>query len=179
VPVAIRDMVVSRQISAGHEWAHTPGIPLLADLNGYLRWNLQGRESRGMLTEDRDVAERYITWVRRCLMGLRSSELCAGLVRDVLLSRDRFPGRRMEMLPDAVVTWNGLPPIPRVNSDEIGCIAADPSTGRGGNHRPGAFCVIVAGTGQRERRIPPPTHIADLSTFVCALLGQTSVQSQS
>jgi hypothetical protein len=132
-----------------------------------------------MLTADRDVAERYITWVRRCLMGLRSSELCAGLVRDVLLSRDRFPGRRMEMLPDAVVTWNRLPPISRVDSDEIGSVAADPSTGRGGNHRPGGFCVIVEGTGQRERRVPPPRHISDLSRFVSALLDQTSVNSQS
>ena len=49
VPVAVRDMVVSRQISEGHDWNGTPGIALLADLNGYLRWNLRGRERQGML----------------------------------------------------------------------------------------------------------------------------------
>jgi predicted AlkP superfamily phosphohydrolase/phosphomutase len=44
VPVAVRDLVVNRQISSGHDWRRTPGIALLADLNGYLRWNLRGRE---------------------------------------------------------------------------------------------------------------------------------------
>jgi len=178
VPVALRDMVVSRQISAGHDWGHTPGIALLADLNGYLRWNLQGRERRGMLKGDGGMLERYIAWVRQCLLGLRVSEAGTALVRDVLLSRDHFPGRRMGLLPDAVVTWSGLPPISRVYSDGIGSLAAEPSTGRAGNHRPDGFCVIVEGARQRERRIPPPSHISELSTFICALLGEPSVKLQ-
>lgn len=177
VPVAVRDMVVSRQISEGHDWGRTPGIALLADLNGYLRWNLQGRERRGMLEADGETVERYITWVRQCLLGLRASKVGTALVRDVLLSRDHFPGRRMGLLPDAVVTWSGLPPISRVYSDGIGSLAAEPSTGRAGNHRPDGFCVIVEGARQRERRIPPPSHISELSTFVRTLLGQLSVDS--
>lgn len=179
VPVALRDMVVSRQISEGHDWGRTPGIALLADLNGYLRWNLQGRERRGMLEGDGEAVERYIAWVRQCLMGLRAPEVGAALVRDVLLSRDHFPGSRLELLPDAVVTWSGLPPISQVHSDEIGSLAAEPSTGRAGNHRPDGFCVIVEGARQREWRIPPPSHISELGTFVCALLGESSVKVQS
>src|SRR4051812_12385410 len=62
VPVAVRDLVVSRQVSGGHNWARTPGLALLADLNGYLRWNLRGRERRGMVTpgpgHGRDVGGR-------------------------------------------------------------------------------------------------------------------------
>lgn len=176
VPVAVRDMVVSRQISAGHDWGRTPGIALLADLNGYLRWNLQGRERRGMLGSNGEAAERYIAWVRQCLMGLRTSEVGTALVGDVLLSRDHFPGSRMEALPDAVVTWTGLPPVSQVHSDEIGSLAAEPSTGRAGNHRPDGFCVIVEGARQRERRIAPPSHISELSTFVCALMDEPSVK---
>jgi predicted AlkP superfamily phosphohydrolase/phosphomutase len=179
VPVAVRDMVVSRQISEGHDWDRTPGIALLADLNGYLRWNLQGRERRGMLDGNGEAVERYIAWVRQCLMGLRAPEVGTALVRDVLLSRDHFPGSRTELLPDAVVTWSGLPPISQVHSDEIGSLAAEPSTGRAGNHRPDGFCVIVEGARQRERRIPPPNHISELSTYVCALLGEPSVKLQT
>jgi Type I phosphodiesterase / nucleotide pyrophosphatase len=178
-PVTVRDLVVSRQISAGHDWGHTPGIALLADLNGYLRWNLQGRERRGMLKGDGGMLERYIAWVRQCLLGLRVSEVGTALVRDVLLSRDHFPGRRMGLLPDAVVTWSGLLPISRVYSDGIGSLAAEPSTGRAGNHRPDGFCVIVEGARQRERRIPPPNHISELSAYVCALLGEPSVKLQT
>ena len=33
VPIAVRDLVVNRQISAGHDWGRTQGIALLADLN--------------------------------------------------------------------------------------------------------------------------------------------------
>jgi hypothetical protein len=33
VPIAVRDLVVSPQISAGHDWGRTQGIALLADLN--------------------------------------------------------------------------------------------------------------------------------------------------
>jgi hypothetical protein len=179
VPVAVRDMVVIRQISEGHDWGRTPGIALLADLNGYLRWNLQGRERRGMLEGDGEAVERYIAWVRQCLMGLRAPEAGTRLVGDVLLSRDHFPGGRMGLLPDAVVTWSGLPPVSQVHSEEIGSLAAEPSTGRAGNHRPDGFCVIVEGARQRERRIPPPNHISELSTYVCALLGEPSVKLQT
>jgi hypothetical protein len=172
VPVGVRDMVVSRQISGGHDWDGTPGIALLADLNGYLRWNLQGRERRGMLESDGEAAERYTAWVRQCLMGLRTSEAGPGLVRDVLLTRDHFPGKRTVQLPDVVVTWGGMPPIAQVYSVEIGPLTAEPSTGRAGNHRSNGFCVIVESPGQRERHIPPPTHISELSSLVAALLSR-------
>ena len=80
---------------------------------------------------------------------MMASEVGPAVVRDVLLSRDHFPGRRMGVLPDAVVTWSGLIPISRIYSDRIGSLAAEPSTGRAGNHRLDGFCVIVEGAGQR------------------------------
>jgi len=170
VPVGVRDMVVSRQISGGHDWNGTPGIALLADLNGYLRWNLRGRERQGMLESDGEAAERYTAWVQQCLMGLRASDARPGMVRDVFLTRDHFPGKRMAQLPDAVVTWSGIPPIAQVYSDEIGSVAAEPSTGRAGNHRSNGFCVIVEGAQRGEKQVPPPSHISELSSFVSALL---------
>ena len=170
MPVTIRDLVVNRQISSGHDWRRTPGIALLADLNGYLRWNLRGRESRGMLEPGREGLERYSGWVRQCLTGLRVSGPDLPLVRDVLLTRDHFPGRRMGLLPDAVVTWTGLPPASRVYSDGTGPLSAEPGTGRAGNHRSDGFCVIVERGAGREQRVSPPRHIAELGGFVCALL---------
>ena len=172
VPVAVRDMVVSRQISEGHDWGRTPGIALLADLNGYLRWNLQGRERRGMLQPGGEAAEDYIAWVRQCLLGLRASDVGVPLVREMLLSREHFPGRRTDLLPDAVVTWNGLPPISRVDSQGIGSLTAEAATGRAGNHRSDGFCVVLEGTGKPALRVPPPSHISDLSNFVNDKIGQ-------
>lgn len=170
VPVAVRDRVVNRQISAGHDWGRTPGIALLADLNGYLRWNLRGRERRGMLEGQGEPLERYIAWVRECLLGLRTPGAEVPLVREVLLTRDHFPGKRSALLPDAIVTWTGLAPASRIYSAKVGALTSEPGTGRAGNHRSDGFCVIVEGGNGRERHIPPPQHISELGTFVRALL---------
>ena len=65
VPVGVRDAVVSRQITGGHDWARTPGLALLADLNGYLRWNLRGRERLGVYAPQAAEQIRYIEEVVR------------------------------------------------------------------------------------------------------------------
>jgi predicted AlkP superfamily phosphohydrolase/phosphomutase len=170
VPVAVRDRVVSRQISAGHDWRLTPGIALLADLNGYLRWNIRGREGRGMLAPDDQRLERYVEWVMRCMKGLRLPGAEDSLVREVLLSPDHYPGRRTSLLPDAVVTWNGLPPLSRIHSEEIGALAAELGTGRAGNHLPDGFCVVVNRAVGGGQAIRPPSHISELASFVSSLL---------
>ena len=127
---------------------------------------------RGCSNSDGEAAERYTAWVRHCLMGLRASDAGPGMVRDVLLTRDHFPGKRMAQLPDAVVMWSGIPPIAQVYSDEIGSVAAEPSTGRAGNHRSNGFCVIVESARRGEKQVPPPSHISELSSFVSALLSR-------
>src|SRR5262245_16190604 len=83
VPVSIRDRVVDRQISGGHDWARTPGFDVLADLNGYLRLNVRGRERDGMLEPGGSMHERYIAWIRTCFESLRSADSGDRLVRDV------------------------------------------------------------------------------------------------
>jgi predicted AlkP superfamily phosphohydrolase/phosphomutase len=169
VSVRVRDMVVSRQISGGHDWSWTPGLALLADLNGYLRWNLRGRERDGMLDIEGEMLERYVGWVRRCLMELRVPEAGSEIVQDVVLSRDHFPGQRQGMLPDAVVTWSGAAPARQVHGEDIGSIRAEPSTGRSGNHRPDGFCVIVEPPGSAAS-VASPRHISELSSLACQLL---------
>jgi predicted AlkP superfamily phosphohydrolase/phosphomutase len=171
VPVAVRDRVVSRQISAGHDWRRTPGIALLADLNGYLRWNVQGREGKGMLGAGGERLERYVEWVTRCMNGLRAPGAEGPLVREVLLTPDHYTGGRTSLLPDAVVTWTGLPPVSRIHSEEIGALAAELGTGRAGNHLPDGFCVVIDRGVGRGQAVRPPSHISELATFVSSLLG--------
>ncbi len=47
VPVPVRDLVVNRSTTGGYDWNTTPAFALLADLHGYLRFNVKGREARG------------------------------------------------------------------------------------------------------------------------------------
>src|SRR5262249_39890442 len=143
VPVSIRDRVVDRQISGGHDWARTPGFDILADLNGYLRLNLHGREREGMLLPGSSIHERYVDWMRTCFESLRTEDSGDRLVRDVVFTSRAMSGPWCDRLPKAVVTWTGVPPAGHVTSDRIGSISAKLGTGRGGNHRPDGFAIVL------------------------------------
>ena len=163
VPVAVRDAVVSRQISGGHDWGRTPGLALLADLNGYLRWNLRGRERRGMLAPGTTEQVRYIEGLMGALRDLRVDD-GDRLVSDVRFALDDYPGRRSHHLPDAIVRWGERAPVSRVRSDGLGEIRAEVGTGRGGNHRFEGFCVMVESRpGAADEA--GPKHIKDLAAL--------------
>jgi len=161
VPVSVRDAVVSRSIVAGHDWAHTSGFDLLADMHGYLRLNVRGREREGSLGREDEGFPRYVDWVRECFESLTIPGTGQSLVESVRLASDVFPGPRVDHLPDLIVTWAGHPPVSRVESRLLGPIAAAHATGRSGNHRRDGFCVVsVPG-----RQPPPLTDIRDLAAF--------------
>jgi predicted AlkP superfamily phosphohydrolase/phosphomutase len=164
VPVGVRDAVVNRAIVAGHDWAHTPGFDLLADMHGYLRLNVRGREREGCLARESEAFPRYVDWVRECFESLAIPGTGDRLVHSVELASNAFPGPRLDNLPDLIVTWAGHPPVSRVESRLLGPITADHATGRSGNHRRDGFCVVsVPG-----REPPTLTDIRDLSTFARA-----------
>jgi predicted AlkP superfamily phosphohydrolase/phosphomutase len=162
VPVSVRDAVVNRSIVAGHDWAHTPGFDLLADMHGYLRLNVRGREREGSLGRDGEDFPRYVDWVRECFESLTIAGTSDPLVESVHLASDVFPGPRLDHLPDLIVTWAGHRPVSRVESRLLGPVTADHATGRSGNHRRDGFCVVdVPG-----REPPALTDIRDLAPFV-------------
>lgn len=172
VPVRVRDAVVNRQITGGRAWELTPGLALLADLNGYLRFNVRGREAQGVLDPGGEAFRRYVDWIRGSFMELRIAGTGERLVKDVLLSRDRFPGKRSHHLPDAIVTWAGAPPASAVRSDALGQLTAKLATGRGGNHRTEGFCIRVE-PGATRGGEEPAGHILGLAPLVLTrLLGE-------
>ena len=169
VPVGVRDAVVDGQITGGRDWDLTLGFALLADLSGYLRFNLRGRELRGVLDPNGEMLSRYVRWLRECFLGLRITGTGELLVSDVLLSRDHFPGARSEHLPDVIVTWTGARPASSIHSDALGQITAVLATGRGGNHRAEGFCIRLEPGATRGGEVPAG-HILDLAAFVRARL---------
>jgi predicted AlkP superfamily phosphohydrolase/phosphomutase len=142
VPSRIKHLVVDRAITAGHDWAHTPALAILASAPGYIRFNLQARETRGILEPGSDAFMRYSRWMRDCFHSFRITETGEPLVSEITLTRDVFPGERQRYLPDAVISWNGSP-ASRVHSDLLGTIEASPTTGRAGNHHPDGFAIVV------------------------------------
>jgi predicted AlkP superfamily phosphohydrolase/phosphomutase len=167
-PVAIRDWVVERATAGGHDWSKTPGLALPADLSGYIRLNVKGREAKGMLTPGSPDQECYIALIDACLHDLADAASGEKLVRQVCRRPSLFEGKRAELLPDLFVLWRDVPSSGQARSNRLGLLPQEPSTGRSGNHSPDGFAVIV---GSLPGSGAPPKSITDLGPLVSASLG--------
>jgi predicted AlkP superfamily phosphohydrolase/phosphomutase len=172
VPVGIRDWVVTKAVTGGYDWPNTPGFPLLADLTGYLRFNIRGREKLGMLEAGSDELSNYTQWLRKCLESIRIPDSAEPLIDEVCLTNQTHTGARSHHLPDAILKWKNVPEVSAVHSDILGNLNTDRATGRGGNHRPEGFCIIL-GEGLRSES-QKPGHIADLAPMILENLLQHS-----
>jgi len=165
VPVGVRDWVVSQAVTAGYDWERTPAFPLLADYNGYLRFNLKGREASGCLQMGDADYQRYREWIRAGFRGLRAGGNRATLVNQLVPVTEVFPGVRSQFLPDLIITWADQPLVSTLESEVLGRFTARLDTGRSGNHRHEGF-VIVHGQGQENRKWQSVNHIVDLAPVV-------------
>jgi predicted AlkP superfamily phosphohydrolase/phosphomutase len=163
VPVGVRDWVVCRATSGGYDWRHTPGFALLADYNGYLRFNLAGREKLGCLPAQGDTSKRYADWLKNSFSGLSVCTTGLPLVRSIVSPGEIFPGIRSSSLPDLIVTWEDSDPATEVASAQLGHIRAHLDTGRSGNHRHEGF---VAAIGANAGQWQSAEHILDLAPLL-------------
>jgi hypothetical protein len=122
-----------------------------------------------MLEPGSPRADAYLAWITGHLGELRTGD-GEPLVREVLLARERFPGKRTGSLPDVIVTWTGMAPVSWVRSGELGEVPADLATGRAGNHRPDGWCVVIEREREGDARGPAPGHIADLARLASSRL---------
>ncbi len=162
VPAAVKDAVVDRSYTAGHDWAFTPAIGLRSDWSAYIRYNLRGREREGML--DDDTRKRYEDWIRQCFMGLRDAATGEPLVNEIHFT-NQSSGIRSALLPDAIVTWTSVSPPSRIVSPLIGTLEGQLTDGRRGNHRSDGFLVTV-GPGSEHGTESRPLHITELAPLV-------------
>ncbi len=169
VSVGVRDWVVSRAATAGYDWRHTPGLSLLADYNGYLRLNLQGREAVGCLRPGDSVYQSYKDWLEKGFFDLRTVDDVQPLVKELVGSADTYPGARSSLLPDFVVTWHDQPRLSCIESEALGRINAQLDTGRSGNHRHEGFVTVhePGGDGSRWKTL---RHISELAPAILAAL---------
>jgi hypothetical protein len=149
VPGAVRDFVVDRAITAGHDWARTPAFATLASVSGYVQFNLRGREAKGMLDDKSETFGRYVRWLREAFQSFRIADNGEPLVKSLTFTRDAFPGARQANLPDVIVSWTGVPTVSKIHSPDLGTIDAELPTGRSGNHHPEGFSIVVEPQGAR------------------------------
>jgi predicted AlkP superfamily phosphohydrolase/phosphomutase len=179
VPGPIRNRLMTKWTTGGIDWTQTQAFTLRADLHGYIRINLLGREARGIVPP-----EEYHSLCRRISEGLHSfRDATTGepLVADVCLASDVVPsGSRNDRLPDLIVRWSETSAAPHkaIEAPLLGRIVrATPGripNGRSGNHRSSGFLIargpgIPAGT-----RLATGADILDLPPTVLARLGARS-----
>ena len=166
VPQHVRDAVVDRSFTSGRDWSHTPGLALRADNNGYIRFNIKGREKLGMLEAGSAALSRYSDLIRDSFLSMRTA---AGepLVDEVFRAAERFPGARADRLPDLIVTWKGLEPASYASSS-LGAVEAHLDTGRGGNHRAAGFQILLQ-PGVEQACEGPPLAATDFAPSIVRL----------
>jgi predicted AlkP superfamily phosphohydrolase/phosphomutase len=174
VPQRVRDAVVDRSYTSGRDWRYTPGLALRADNNGYIRFNLAGRESQGMLKPGSASLARYSDLIRESFLSLRTAD-GARLVKDVCVSAEQYPGKRTHHLPDLIVTWNGLEPASRVDSS-LGAIVAQLDTGRGGNHLASGFEIVMR-PGVEQSGEDQPMAITELGPMILQSFSESESRS--
>ncbi len=123
-----------------HDWPHTSWFALPSDLAGFIRLNVQGRESRGILkpgTESRAVEDRLIDAFSR-LTDLDGRSVVGDVERtDDIVPADH-PMRRL--LPDLLLNWGAIKACEtaglRLGGDElVRWRPGQPNdSGRSGNH---------------------------------------------
>ncbi|MGH7631855.1 MAG: alkaline phosphatase family protein [Gemmatimonadales bacterium] len=176
LPLAIQDRLTAFWRIGGSDWSRTRAFCPLADLQGYIRINLAGREAAGVVKpgSECDALVREITDGLESFTDVESGER---VVRDVVRSDALYPGGgRVSELPDLLVRWAASPAAEQraITSARFGTIAM-PSpgtnpTGRSGNHRPEGFLIAV-GSGFAPGATIEGGHILDLAPTVHAALG--------
>jgi predicted AlkP superfamily phosphohydrolase/phosphomutase len=166
-PVGIRDFVVQQATVAGHDWSRTPGLALLADLSGYIRLNIKGRESAGILLPDSVEGQRYIETLEISFRELVDTKTDEKIVADVVPRSNILTGVRADWLPDLFVTWRNVVSSNQAQSERFGILPPEPATGRSGNHTAHGFAAVLS-PSQDLDGFPALNSVTDLSRFVDA-----------
>lgn len=176
LPMSVQDRLSGFWRTGRVDWARTRAFCLAADLHGYIRVNLRGRESRGVVSP----GEEYDTLCGNIADGLASfvdADTGDRVIKHVVRRDTVYPtGPRADALPDLTVVWGDRPvaELTEVRSNRYGSIhwpapGWNPD-GRSGNHRTQGFALVRA-PGFETPQLTDGT-ILDLAPTVYRLLGR-------
>jgi predicted AlkP superfamily phosphohydrolase/phosphomutase len=175
VPKALKNRIMTRWATGGTQWERTQAFTLRADLNGYIRLNLQGREPQGIVpaAEFDGLSARIIEG----LLSFKDSESGDPLIEEIVRSDEVFPpGERSGRLPDLIVRWSASSGAPHraIQSPQLGRIERKTPgripNGRSGNHAPQGFLIAYGPGIQAGGRIDG-ANILDLAPTALRRLG--------
>jgi predicted AlkP superfamily phosphohydrolase/phosphomutase len=177
VPVRLRDRIMTVWSTGGTDWHRTPAFTLRADLQGYVRINLAGREPQGIVRPGSDY-DRLCERIAEGLLSFRDASTGEPFIHEVCRTDEVYPiGSRRDRLPDLLVLWTETPAAPHaaVRSATLGVVErATPGRipgGRSANHRPQGFLVARGPGLAGGRTLESDADIVDLAPTVLSILG--------
>lgn len=167
--------LTSRLYLNGVDWSRTSAFALPSNHEGYIRFNLRGRESQGSV----DPAEADVL-ASRIVDGLTTfADLDgAAAVAEIYRPQQRLgDGEYLDMLPDLVVQWSdrAASRLAGVASPRYGEVRRTTGVGRAGGHVADAWALLVPGASSLRTPSRPP-DVADIAATACALLGADGAQ---
>lgn len=151
-----------------HLWPQMKAFALPSFSEGYIRINLQGRESQGIVppSEYNAVCDELIEKLYR----LKDARTGQPMVKDIIRMRQEATDRDPK-LPDAdlVVTWQEQCVTDIVDSPDMGRIGPIPFL-RTGSHRSDGF-ILASGPNIEAGSDLPAGHSLDLAPTILNLMG--------
>ncbi len=175
LPVSIQDRI-STYWRTRRKWSQTKAIALAADVHGFIRLNVAGREAEGIVAAEdyRAVCDE----IADGLLSFRDVRTGAPLISRVVHRSELYrEGAFAETLPDLIVVWNDVPVAEHVAfvSDRFGQFDwPTPKRfmdGRSGNHRVQGW-LATAGASLGQESSGSAANILDIAPTVLSLLGQ-------
>ena len=156
------------------DWSRTKAISLAADLHGFIRINLAGREAQGSVEPQDYIA--VCDMIAEGLLGFCDADTGDPVVSRVVRRTELYAeGARAALLPDLVVVWNDRPAAEHAAlvSDRYGKVdwpapGGNPD-GRSGNHRLQGWIAAAGPSIAAKAEIVDGT-ILDIAPTVLALL---------
>ncbi len=155
----------------GIDWSRTRAFAHPADNQGYVRLNLRGRESDGIV--DPAAADELAAEIAAGLRDFRDPD-GEPAVASVDTVRGRWSGEAADRLPDLVVGWRPTSSISldSVRSERFGVVRRQGyGSGRTGNHTDGDAWAVLAPASSRLRDPSRPARIVDIAATVAAHCG--------
>jgi predicted AlkP superfamily phosphohydrolase/phosphomutase len=174
LPAAWQDRITAFWRTGRIDWTVTRAFCQVADAQGYLRINLRGRETAGIVRPG-DEYQALCAEITEGLKSFADADTGEPVVREVLRTDRLFPeGARRDYLPDLLVQWSETPAARHRSlvSPRFGSIVWPTPGGtpdhRSGNHRGEGF-LIAAGDRIGAGSTIEGAHILDLAPTVYAL----------
>jgi len=177
LPYCFRNRLMTMWTTGGIDWKKTAAFTLRADLQGYVRINLKGREPHGIISPGRDYSD-LCTQIADGLMSFRDASTGQPLIEEVCHT-DRLyeDGNKRDRLPDLIIRWKDTPAIansviesPRFGSIERKTPGRIPN-GRSGNHRPEGFLIAYGKGFPAGKQLQENHDIIDLAPTILHFLG--------